>query len=80
MISDLQIVRAYADFEVSRKLGGIPAWPLELLHSRTGEPRKACYRELMRAASKGLVQYGVSVTTGWLTPSGFDLLRQHSND
>jgi hypothetical protein len=64
-ISDRQVceaVQAYAD-DSSR-------WPYDVLAEVTGQSQKVCWRALERAASRGLVEYGVSLRTGWLTEKG----------
>lgn len=46
----------------------------EVLEEITGESPKVCYRALERAYRHGLVNYGVSLRTGWLTEKGLELL------
>ena len=48
-------------------------WPYELLSMRTGEPEKVCFRAMERAFDHGLLEYGVSLRTAWLTESGEEL-------
>jgi len=49
----------------------------ELLAEWTGQPRKVCYRAMERAHRNGLVEYGVSLRTGWVTERGVHLLDVH---
>lgn len=49
-------------------------WPYELLQAWTHEPEKVCYRAMQRAAFRGLVHWGVSLRTGWVTATGEALL------
>lgn len=51
-------------------------WPYEYLQSWTGQPEKVCYRALERAEERGLIEYGVSLRTGWLTEKGEQLLKE----
>ena len=69
-ITDLQVCRAFADWRAN--MGG--PWPYELLAKRTGQVPKVCYRAMERAARRGLVEYGTSLRTGWLTEKGAALL------
>src|SRR3990167_9143890 len=49
-------------------------WPYKTLEQWTGQPQKVCYRALERAAERDLIDYGVSLRTGWLTDKGRALL------
>lgn len=51
-------------------------YPYERLAALTGEPEKVCYRAMERAADRGLLEYGVSLRTAWLTPKGIELLKK----
>lgn len=72
-ISDEQVIRAYID---SRKLSttGNRIYPYELLIERTGQCGKVCYRAMERAASRGFIDYGVSLRSGWPTDKGLHKL------
>lgn len=70
-VSDFEVCRAYLDAEM------LDRWPYELLVERTGQPEKVCYRACERADDRGLVDYGVSLRSGWLTPRGAALLAEH---
>jgi hypothetical protein len=50
-------------------------WPYELLSKETGECEKVCYRAMERADRHGLIEWGVSLRSGWLTPRGKKLLQ-----
>ena len=41
----------------------------------TGKSLKVCYRAMERAESRGFVECGVSLHTGWLTDAGIKLLK-----
>lgn len=70
-ITDLDVCRAVADF----RAGGLEGrWPYELLAQWTGQPEKVCYRAMERAERRGLLEYGVSLRTAWLTDAGRALL------
>lgn len=51
-----------------------PPFPYETLSQLTGEPEKVCYRALERAYEHGMIEYGVSLRTGWLTDKGLALI------
>lgn len=51
-----------------------PPFPYEALAASTGQPEKVCYRAMERAEKRGLIEYGVSLRTGWLTDKGKALL------
>lgn len=76
-ITDLQVVQAYHDARLQRELvggGRIDIWPYELLMKWTGQCEKVCYRVMERAADRGLIDYGVTLRSGWLTEKGKALL------
>ena len=76
-ISDGQVCSAVLDYQQAMKAGGDPAYPYEVLASETGQPEKVCYRAMERAMRRGLIEYGVSLRTGWLTREGLDLVYAH---
>ena len=49
-------------------------WAYEILQVETGQPEKVCYKCMERAADRGLLEYGVSLRTAWLTDKGEALL------
>lgn len=51
-------------------------FPYEILAEWTSQPEKVCYRAMERASERGLVEYGVSLRTGWLTEKGKDLIKE----
>lgn len=72
-ISDKQVVEAVAIYNRNRNRDrGL--WPYELLANSTSECEKVCLRAMERAASRGLLEYGVSLRTAWLTEEGRKLL------
>lgn len=70
-VTDRQVCQAVADFRAAGLNG---PWPYELLAQRTGQPEKVCYRAMERADAHGLLEYGVSLRTAWLTDKGRALL------
>lgn len=52
-----------------------PKYPYETLVIETGQPEKVCYRAMERAADRDLIEYGVSLRTGWLTDKGKALIK-----
>lgn len=70
-ITDRQVclaVKAFRDRDL-----GLP-WPYEALAIETGQPEKVCYRAMERANQRGLLDYGVSLRTAWLTEKGEALI------
>lgn len=47
---------------------------LDILVSISGQPEKVCFRAMERAADNGLIEYGVSLRSAWITDKGKDLL------
>lgn len=54
-----------------------PLYPYEALAQQTGQSEKVCFRAVERACRRGLIEYGVSLRTGWLTREGLDLVYAH---
>lgn len=73
-ISDFQVCMAH----ILAKEMKFEKWPYEMLSDWTGEPEKVCYRAMERACDKGLIEYGVSLRTGWPTDKGMALLTNES--
>lgn len=73
-ITDIQVLRAYAIAGLRHPLR---RWPYEILADMTGQPIKVCYRAMERASRRRLIDYGVSLRTGWLTDKGRALLEEH---
>ena len=75
-ITDKQVCEAYLEAERQRgpNLEHSYEFPYEILQRRTGQPFKVCYRAMERADRKELVEYGVSLRTGWLTEKGRRLI------
>ncbi len=69
-ISDAQVCRAYHLWIEE----GRNRWPYEYLMEWTGEPLKVCERAMERAVDRDLVEYGVTMRSGWLTSKGRELL------
>ena len=69
-ITDLQVLKA------QKRWGENPMGPFayEILMSETGESEKVCYKCMERAEQRGLLEYGVSLRTAWLTDKGEALL------
>lgn len=68
-ITDRQVCEAFAAFADH----GLP-FADERLMAATGQCDKVCYRAMERADGRGLVEYGVSLRSGWLTDKGKALL------
>lgn len=73
-VTDRMVLEAYALKAKQFKESGDYQYPYETLMARTGECFKVCYRAMERASDRGLIEYGVSLRTGWLTEKGKALL------
>lgn len=68
-ISDLLVCKAY------RKGEGLSnGYVDEILMAETGEVQKVCLSAMSRACGRGLVDYGISLRSGFLTKEGRELL------
>ena len=77
-ITDKMVCEAYAESKRQREVGLTKTYwfPYEILSLWTGEPQKVCYRATQRANDRRLIDYGVSLRTGWLTNKGIELLNR----
>lgn len=75
-ITDKQVCEAYAEMQRQRKSSNYQAYeyPYVILQRVTGQCEKVCYRAMERSCDRGLVEFGVSLRTGWLTEEGEALL------
>lgn len=71
-VTDLMVCKAYEQYRIDWPNS---PFPYEWLQEKTGECFKVCYRAMERACDRDLVEYGVSLRTGWLTDKGKKLLR-----
>ena len=71
-VTDKMVCEAVRDYQLCHD-----AWPYELLAERTGQPEKVCFRAMERADEHGLLEYGVSLRTAWLTDEGKALLAEN---
>lgn len=71
-ITDAMVCQAYAETARQRRSGRVNnyEYPHDILARTTGECEKVCYRAMERAVKRGLIEYGVSLHAGWLTPKG----------
>ena len=75
-ITDKQVCEAYAQYDKLCTLNALNIeYPNEILHRITGQVEKVCYRAMERAHERGLIDFGVSLRTGWLTEKGKELLK-----
>jgi hypothetical protein len=68
-ITDKQVCEAYRDSNTKARI-----YPYDILMERTGQPYKVCWRAIERASRRDLIDYGVTMRTGWLTEKGKSLL------
>lgn len=73
-ITDFQVCAAVQAYQEKPK--GDKRWPYDFLQEWTGAPFKVCYSALERASKRALIDYGVSLRTGWLTPRGKKVLEE----
>lgn len=71
-ISDRQVCEAFAE---ARRRG---IFADAILERDTGQPAKVVQRAMERACSRGLVEYGVTLRSGWLTAKGESLIARQS--
>lgn len=86
-ISDTEVCAAYLACQIQKdaeKARGRPWWQSRhetaevVLKRMTGASDDACLLAMDRAEDKGLVEYGVSLRTGWLTGKGLALLQSEA--
>jgi hypothetical protein len=75
-VTDLMVCRAVVVFRGNGMQGPDP---YEILATQTNESIKVCYRAMERAHKRGLIEYGVSLRTAWLTDAGTNLVNTHSD-
>lgn len=63
-ITDAQVCSAYQMASTSERTAEI------VLREMTGAPTKVCLSAMVRANDRGLIEFGVSLRTGWLTDAG----------
>ena len=82
-ISDLEVCCAVAEYKKALEENppllfipgqDYPPFPYESLAKKYGCDEKLAYSACERACSHGLIEYGVSLRTGWLTEKGKQLL------
>lgn len=69
-ISDEQVCRAVAHYHADC----MRPWPYEALAVELGCHEKVAYRACQRACERDLVDYGISLRSGWLTDKGWALI------
>jgi hypothetical protein len=80
-VTDKMVCDAYAEMHRQRDQGRGKPWadyefPYVILMRMTGECEKVCYRAMQRACDRNLIEYGVSLRTGWLTDKGLALIKE----
>ncbi len=73
-IPDVMVVQAVARYQAEGEQGAFGAFPYETMSAATGAPEKVCFMAMERADKRGLLDYGVSLRTAWLTDKGKALL------
>ena len=70
-ISNFEVVKAVAEY---KKDPYNSPYPYEILAKKFGCGEKLAFSACERAVDSGLIEYGVSLRTGWLTEKGQALL------
>ena len=73
-VTDRMVCEAYRMCERDRIEDRSKKFPYDYLQLMSQQPFKVCYRAMERAEHRGLIEYGVSLRTGWLTEKGLELL------
>ena len=73
-ISDEEVLLAYEQARNS----GYARFADQVLRDMTKQPKKVCYAACERAAHRGLVNYGTSLCSGWVTERGWHFFRRLS--
>ncbi len=53
--------------------------PFIQLMNKFNAPEKIVYAAMDRDCDNGLIEYGVSLATSWVTPKGYDFLKKEFN-
>jgi hypothetical protein len=70
-IPDKMVLLAYKLYDADR-MG--KKFPYDFLMEMSNQPFKVCYKCMERASNRDLIDYGVSLRTGWITEKGMELL------
>jgi hypothetical protein len=78
-ITDKMVIEAYAEYAAGSAgrtsfVEGEFEYPYDILMRKTGLSFKECWRACERAADRDLIEYGVSLRTGWITEEGKKLI------
>lgn len=72
MITDYQVCKAYQKF-LSNRMNDTK-FAESYLMEMTGKSEKECLAAMVKADDLGLIEYGVTLRTGWLTHKGYNLI------
>jgi hypothetical protein len=73
-ISDLEVCKMVDLYQKEK----IKRFPYEQLALKFGASEKVAYSACERACKNGLIDYGVSLRTGWLTEKGEKFLKDNT--
>lgn len=74
-VTDFRVCQAYAAMAAGREAGGRGQFASDILKLWfPAIPMKVIERAMVRAHRRDLLEYGVSLRSGWLTQEGKDLL------
>lgn len=77
-ITDTMVCRAVNAYHKARKQDPkcVVPFPYEILELATGAPQKVAWAAIVRAHDHGLIEFGTTLRTGWLTDTGKALLAE----
>lgn len=64
-----EVMKAYQEYRANHA-----QFPTEILMKKYNCPEKLVYSAIKRDYDNGLIEYGVSLRTGWLTEKGLRLI------
>jgi hypothetical protein len=70
-IPTIEVMKAYHQYSTDR----FGDFPTKILMDKFNAPEKLVYSAIQRDYDNGLIEFGVSLRTGWLTDKGVELLR-----
>lgn len=72
-IPTIEVMKAYHQYSTDR----MGDFPTKILMDKFNAPEKLVYSAIRRDYDNGLIEFGVSLRSGWLTNKGVELLRDN---
>ena len=76
-IPTIEVLKAYQKYDQNRYSESITEFPTEMLMKKYNCSEKLVYSAIQRDYNNGLIEFGISIRTGWLTDKGIDILRDN---